>query len=62
MPVAIKRRKRRTPSNAFRVQASDGHFFEKVTAPINVDDAVEDELYTIKNLSITAEKKLMEVP
>lgn len=44
-----------------RVQASDGNFFEKVTAPSDGDTARDDELYTIKNLSIVGDKKQIEV-
>ncbi|CCD63796.1 BAI1-associated protein 3 [Caenorhabditis elegans] len=43
-----------------RVQASDGNFFEKVTAPSDGDTARDDELYTIKNLSIVGDKKQIE--
>ncbi|CAJ0946889.1 unnamed protein product, partial [Mesorhabditis belari] len=53
--------KKRKKSHIYRVQASDGHFFEKITAAMDVDEPVDDELYTIKNLTISAEqRKLME--
>lgn len=43
-----------------QVQASDGNFFEKVTAPSDGDTSRDDELYTIKNLSINGDKKQIE--
>ncbi|EGT30138.1 hypothetical protein CAEBREN_23566 [Caenorhabditis brenneri] len=43
-----------------RVQASDGNFFERVTAPGDADPVKDDELYTIKNLTINGDRKTIE--
>ncbi|ULT80637.1 hypothetical protein L3Y34_010887 [Caenorhabditis briggsae] len=55
---------RRTRSAKLRrrqqVQSSDGNFFEKVTAPGDGDVDRDDELYTIKNLSINGDKRQIE--
>ncbi|PAV70519.1 hypothetical protein WR25_19405 [Diploscapter pachys] len=45
---------------AFQVQASDGNFFERITAPLEVDSQPDDELYTIKKLSLNGDKKQIE--
>ncbi|ULT80634.1 hypothetical protein L3Y34_010887 [Caenorhabditis briggsae] len=49
------------PKDIFaQVQSSDGNFFEKVTAPGDGDVDRDDELYTIKNLSINGDKRQIE--
>ncbi|CAB3400480.1 unnamed protein product [Caenorhabditis bovis] len=42
------------------VQASDGNFFERITASSDADTAKDDELYTIKNLSCNGDRKKIE--
>ncbi|CAI5455212.1 unnamed protein product [Caenorhabditis angaria] len=44
----------------YQVQASDGNFFERVTAPSDTETGKEDELYTIKNLSINGDRAQIE--
>ncbi|CAD6185172.1 unnamed protein product [Caenorhabditis auriculariae] len=43
-----------------QVQASDGNFFEKITAPSDAESSRDDELYTIKNLTINGDRKQIE--
>ncbi|KAK6766433.1 hypothetical protein RB195_026002 [Necator americanus] len=43
-----------------RVQASDNNFFERITQPLDVEQPAEDELLTIRNLTLNADRKLLE--
>ncbi|RCN53545.1 C2 domain protein [Ancylostoma caninum] len=44
----------------FRVQASDNNFFERITQPLDVEQPADDELLTIRNLTLNADRKLLE--
>ncbi|EYC33943.1 hypothetical protein Y032_0001g177 [Ancylostoma ceylanicum] len=47
-------------SRLFRVQASDNNFFERITQPLDVEQPADDELLTIRNLTLNADRKLLE--
>ncbi|VDL76860.1 unnamed protein product [Nippostrongylus brasiliensis] len=42
------------------VQASDNNFFEHITQPLDVDQPAEDELLTIRNLTLNVDRKELE--
>ncbi|WKY16095.1 hypothetical protein Q1695_001072 [Nippostrongylus brasiliensis] len=45
---------------ALQVQASDNNFFEHITQPLDVDQPAEDELLTIRNLTLNVDRKELE--
>ncbi|KAJ1347149.1 hypothetical protein KIN20_002124 [Parelaphostrongylus tenuis] len=47
-------------ANRLRVQASDNNFFERITAPLDVEQPPDDELLTIRNLTLDADQKKLE--
>ncbi|ETN69046.1 hypothetical protein NECAME_01156 [Necator americanus] len=48
------------PARRKIVQASDNNFFERITQPLDVEQPAEDELLTIRNLTLNADRKLLE--
>ncbi|XGW33672.1 hypothetical protein V3C99_017806 [Haemonchus contortus] len=43
-----------------QVQASDNNFFERITQPLDIDKPADDELPTIRNLTLNADRKQLE--
>ncbi|WKY16094.1 hypothetical protein Q1695_001072 [Nippostrongylus brasiliensis] len=48
------------PARRKIVQASDNNFFEHITQPLDVDQPAEDELLTIRNLTLNVDRKELE--
>ncbi|VDP09102.1 unnamed protein product [Heligmosomoides polygyrus] len=44
-----------------QVQASDDNFFERITQPIDEEQPADDELLTIRNLTLNADREQIEV-